>query len=143
MEWLEVMVEQFIDVWGRLKKGWEQQLEERLAPELTVSQLEVLDVLHSVGEPIKPSQLGVRLDISPAATTTLLDRMERGNLIERRRDEVDKRFVWVYVTAHGDEQRERGRALRNDCYNGALDRISKHNQQVLVFLLNKIISHPS
>lgn len=59
-------------------------------------------------------------------------------MIRRDRDENDRRNVWVSITDKGQTEVQRGIAVRNAYLSGVLDRISTHNQQLLVFLLGKI-----
>jgi len=89
-------------------------------------------------EPMKPSDLLQFLETTPAAITTLLDRMERNELIARSRDDNDRRIVWVTVTDKGRAEADRGRNVRSELIGSSLDRISAHNQQLLVYLLGKV-----
>ncbi len=45
------------------------------------------------------SALGRRLQLTSGATTALVDRLERHGLVERRRDQADRRLVRVHLTA--------------------------------------------
>ena len=47
-------------------------------------------------------QLARRLDLAPNAITPILDRLEGAGLIERRRDEGDRRRVHVTATGEGE-----------------------------------------
>jgi MarR family transcriptional regulator, temperature-dependent positive regulator of motility len=130
---------QFAKVWSKLSKDLKLQLESRLAPNLTESQLNVLEyVLVEKQEPLKPSDLLGFLETTPAAITTLLDRMEKNELIIRERDEKDRRIVWIRVTAKGQEECRSGMAIRQQLIESYLSRISAHNQQLLVYLLGKV-----
>ncbi|QYR24076.1 MarR family transcriptional regulator [Paenibacillus sp. sptzw28] len=128
---------EFARLWMKLTKDWKMHLEDALAPGLTEGQLVVLELLIQL-QPMKPSDLLAFLTTTPAAITTLLDRMERGGLVERNRDENDRRIVWVTVTEKGEAEAKRGIALRDAYIGEALDRISSHNQQLLVYLLGKV-----
>lgn len=127
----------FVKSWAKLTKDWNTQMEEELAPQLTVGQLEVLELLQA-HEPMKPSDLLPHLETTPAAITTLLDRMERNGLVERNRDEGDRRIVWVTMTALGRSEVERGVNVRNAIVGRSLDRVSSHNRQLLVYLFGKV-----
>jgi DNA-binding MarR family transcriptional regulator len=127
----------FVKSWTKLTKEWNAQMEAELAPLLTVGQLEVLELLK-VYEPMKPSELLPHLETTPAAITTLLDRMERGGLVERNRDEGDRRIVWVTMTDLGRTEVERGLAVRSAIVNQSLDLVSSHNRQLLVYLISKV-----
>lgn len=129
--------EDFARLWMKLTKEWKSHLEEALAPSLTEGQLNVLELLQRY-QPMKPSDLLQYLETTPAAITTLLDRMERGELIVRKRDESDRRIVWVTMTDKGVEEANRGIEIRSTYIQSSLDRISTHNQQLLVYLLGKV-----
>lgn len=128
---------EFARLWMKMTKEWKSHLEEALAPNLTEGQLSVLELLKQ-HQPMKPSDLLGYLETTPAAITTLLDRMERGGLVVRNRDESDRRIVWVTMTEKGVVETERGVAIRDAYITEALDRISSHNQQLLVYLLGKV-----
>lgn len=130
--------EDFSRVWTKLSREWKINLEQSLAP-LTEGQLNVLELLLE-SEPMKPSDLIQHLSTTPAAITTILDRMERNELIVRTRDENDRRIVWISVSDKGRAEAERGRSIRNRLIGESLDRISAHNQQLLVYLLGKVAS---
>jgi len=112
-------------------------METQLAPTLTEGQLNVLEVLLAQDQ-MKPSDLLEHLNTTPAAVTTLLDRMEKNELIVRQRDEKDRRIVWIIPTEKGKAECARGVELRNEFIHSQLDRISSHNQQLLVYLLGKV-----
>ncbi len=99
--------------------------------------MNVLELLLD-SEQMKPSDLIQYLSTTPAAITTILDRMERNELIARTRDEHDRRIVWISVTGKGKTEAARGRTIRNQIIEQSLDRISSHNQQLLVYLLGKV-----
>ncbi|QJC51954.1 MarR family transcriptional regulator [Paenibacillus albicereus] len=132
-----MITEDFARLWIKISKEWKHHLEEQLLPQLTEGQLNVLELLQR-HQPMKPSELLQHLQTTPAAITTLLDRMEKGGLIERSRDSSDRRIVWVKMTSHGENEVKRGVEIREEFLKGALDRISSHNQQLLVYLLGKV-----
>ncbi|MFC5699969.1 MarR family winged helix-turn-helix transcriptional regulator [Cohnella faecalis] len=127
----------FVKSWMKLTKDWNALLEAELAPQLTAGQLEVLELLLA-HEPMKPSDLLPYLETTPAAITTLLDRMERAGLVVRNRNEGDRRIVWVTMTELGRSEVERGVKVRTDVANRSLDRLSSHNRQLLVYLISKV-----
>ncbi|MFB9330519.1 MarR family winged helix-turn-helix transcriptional regulator [Paenibacillus aurantiacus] len=128
---------EFARLWMKISKDWKSHLEDGLSPALTEGQLNVLELLLQ-HQPMKPSDLLAYLTTTPAAITTLLDRMERGGLVARSRDDGDRRIVWVTVTEKGEAEARRGLALRDAYITEALDKISSHNQQLLVYLLGKV-----
>lgn len=132
----DMISDEFTRLWARLSREWKNNLEQSLAP-LTEGQLTVLELLLQ-HQPMKPSDLLQYLSTTPAAITTLLDRMERNELVVRTRDDNDRRIVWVNLSDKGLEETERGTAIRKEIIELSLDRISAHNQQLLVYLLGKV-----
>ncbi|QOS79816.1 MarR family transcriptional regulator [Paenibacillus sp. JNUCC31] len=127
----------FAKCWSRLTKDYKLHMDHELAPSLTEAQLAVLEVLED-HEKMKPSDLIPFLATTPAAVTMLLDRMEKNGLIRRDRDDQDRRIVWVSLSDKGRMETERGITIRNEFMNSVLSNISMHNQQLLIYLLNKM-----
>lgn len=130
--------EDFSKLWSKLSRDWKLTLEQGLSP-LTEGQLNILELLLDNNE-TKPSDLLQFLSTTPAAITTILDRMERNELITRVRDEHDRRIVWIKVTEKGYSEAERGATVKRHIIEQSLDNISVHNQQLLVYLLGKVAS---
>lgn len=128
---------EFSKLWSKLSKDYKNVMDAALAPSLTESQLIVLERIAE-HERVKPSDLLQYLETTPAAVTTLLDRMEKNALIVRERDLQDRRIVWVTLTAFGQQEMSRGITIRESYWNETLNRISTHNQQLLLLLLTKL-----
>ncbi|WP_379129417.1 MarR family winged helix-turn-helix transcriptional regulator [Paenibacillus sp. sgz500958] len=128
----------FSKIWHKIMKDYKLYMETKLAPTLTDAQLTVLELLqeHDV---MKPSDLAPHLATSPAAVTMLLDRMEKHGLIGRERDGGDRRIVWISITENGKKETERGLKIRSDFFAGIMDPISSHNQQLLLYLMGKMV----
>ena len=100
-----VSSQEFAKLWFKLSKDMKLFMEGQLAPSLTEGQLHVLEYLQAhEAVRMKPSDLVDYLSTTPAAITTLLDRMERAELIFRERDNKDRRIVWVVVTDRGKQE---------------------------------------
>ncbi|MFK4223061.1 MarR family winged helix-turn-helix transcriptional regulator [Streptomyces sp. NPDC019890] len=59
--------------------------------------LRCLDLVLGRG-PLSAGELSTALKLSPAATTTVIDRLERAGLVARTRDETNRRRVLVTAT---------------------------------------------
>ncbi len=129
----------FAKVWYKVTRDMKVHMDAQLAPTLTESQLNVLEFIMS-HEQVKPSDLTDFLATTPAAITTLMDRMEKAGLITRERDTHDRRIVWLKLTTKGESEGQRGLKVRQDFLEHYLGRISTHNQQLLVYLLGKVSS---
>jgi DNA-binding MarR family transcriptional regulator len=67
---------------------------------LSLVHLQVLTVLETEGS-VPMGALADSLDVSQASTTGIVDRMEQRGLIERRRDDEDRRVIRVALTEAG------------------------------------------
>jgi len=67
---------------------------------LSLVHLQVLTVLETEG-PVPMGALADSLDVSQASATGIVDRMEQRGLIERRRDDEDRRVIRVALTEAG------------------------------------------
>jgi DNA-binding MarR family transcriptional regulator len=125
----------------KFSKDYKCKLESELAPSLTEGQLNVLEIIDTqinMQHEMKPSDLIHYLDTTAAAVTTLLDRMEKNSLIKRKRDQHDRRVVWIHITEHGKAEILRGRSIRENLLTSYLNRLSWHNQQFFIYLCGKV-----
>lgn len=68
---------------------------------LSVTQFGVLEALYHLG-PLCQRDLGRKLLKSGGNMTLVVDNLERAGLVERRRDQRDRRYLAVYLTAAGE-----------------------------------------
>lgn len=134
--------EQFSRLMFKLSREYKLHMEKELAPHLTEGQLVVLEYLRDK-ERVKPTDLLPYLETSAAAVTKLLDRMVKNGLVERVRDEEDRRIVWISLTPKGKREMLRGLSIREQFFAGRMSSISNHNQQVLLYLFGKLASPSS
>lgn len=72
-----------------------------LARRTGLSNLEMDALEHVVAVPSSPGELARLLEVSTAASTGVVDRLEQRGHVERRRHPSDRRRVEVLVTASG------------------------------------------
>ncbi len=129
--------EELAKLWYKYTQEYRLYMEQHLA--LTEGQFIVLDyLLDRPMDAVKPSDLLPHLSTTPAAVTTLLDRMEKNGLIVRKRDDRDRRVVWIMPTDKGKSEGDQGRLVRRQFFEQTLDRLSRHNQQLFIYLFGKV-----
>lgn len=69
---------------------------------LTVSQFGVLEALLHLG-PLSQSELGEKILRSNANLTTVVDSLEKKDLVQRERAEDDRRKIHVHLTDQGED----------------------------------------
>ena len=95
MHSVSLQLRQFILAWERFR----QTVLERAG--LSVSDGQALGFLFLEGS-LTPSELGSRLRLTSGSVTAMIDRLDRGGLIERRQNPDDKRSVLVALTTRGE-----------------------------------------
>jgi len=77
-----------------------------------LSPVQYLCLRHVSAQPRLVSDVARFLGISNAGTTGLVDRLLEQELVDRRRDEADRRLVWVSIAPKGLAAMEQMRAAR-------------------------------
>jgi DNA-binding MarR family transcriptional regulator len=90
--------------------------------QLTSPQIQLLQFLDNDG-PLMMSEIATKLGITLGGVTALANRMDRAQLIERRRSEEDRRVVRLVIT-------DEGKAL--------LDKLSKARSKTLQKYFSKL-----
>jgi DNA-binding MarR family transcriptional regulator len=87
--------------------------------------LQVLFTLDSEG-PLPMSRLADAMDVSQASATGIVDRMEQRGLVERLRDDADRRVVRVALAAGGRQTLGVMASERRDHLAQIIDQLTDH-----------------
>jgi DNA-binding MarR family transcriptional regulator len=90
---------------------------------LSLVQLMVITILEAQG-PVPMTRLAEALDVSDASATGIVDRMKRRGLVERRRDDADRRLVIVALTDEGEAIFREHRLRRRERVARVVDELS-------------------
>ena len=102
--------------------------------DLTLGQMRVLRKLRV--EPRSLGDLAADLGLPPASVTRLVDRLEERELVERRRDDPDRRRVVAALTAKGEMVVSPMPLLAGTPVATALDRLSAADRRRIAEALN-------
>jgi DNA-binding MarR family transcriptional regulator len=97
--WLAGLSAPMLSMRGFLTAHDELQRRQSRRMGLNATDMHALRLLDVDG-PLGPTELARRLDLRTASVTVLLDRLEAAGLLERIRDEEDRRRVTVRVLPH-------------------------------------------
>ena len=104
---------------------------------LTTPQLVVLLSLQD-GDDVSVGALADRISLSQATVTAILDRLERRELVYRRRNEDDRRKVHVYLTEAGRERLRDAPAALQDAFVQAFTALEKWEQNLITSALQRV-----
>jgi MarR family 2-MHQ and catechol resistance regulon transcriptional repressor len=107
------------------------------AADLAPTQLGVLDALFHLG-PMCQRDLGRKILRSPGNITTVIDNLERRNLVRRRRAEVDRRYIAIHLTPTGRSLIERFLPTHVRGITEAMGVLSREEQKELADLCRKL-----
>lgn len=83
-----------------------------------------------------------QLHVVPGRMTDILKSLEQKGLIERQRDEEDRRRVYVCVTAQGKKQAKKMRGYIKKEYQGMFRLLGQEDTKELIRLLKIVLAYP-
>ena len=135
-------MERFDDSLGflmtRTARSMKRALDMRLAEHsVTSTQYAVLYVLWEE-DGLSLTDLGKRLYFDGPTITGIVDRMERDNLVERRRNDVDRRVIKIYLTKRGKNLKDTLLPLGPEVNKVATVDFTREEKSQLKWLLLKV-----
>ncbi len=106
----------YLEIFKVLKKRMKEDFE---SCGIKMSDGMVMSLLMKNGR-MKVSELGKRTGIAKSTLSDMLDRLEKAKIIERERDDNDKRSVYVNLTGEMNEK-----------HNEAIEKINKNMGEML------------
>ena len=103
----------------------------------------MLGVLHhlSASGPLTLGELATHLNLSKATATELVTRVEERGLVDRMRDERDRRRVYVWLTEHGRQRADsQARVLADDELLAAVGRMTLNDRRSLINGLRALLA---
>ncbi|WP_409229328.1 MarR family winged helix-turn-helix transcriptional regulator [Gudongella sp. SC589] len=97
---------------------------------ITVPQFTALQILINNGD-MTISELSQKMDLACSTITDLIDRMEKTNLVRRRKDEQDKRVVRVEVLQEGHDILSKVLEKRIEFLSDKLKGVAEDDKQAL------------
>jgi MarR family 2-MHQ and catechol resistance regulon transcriptional repressor len=116
-----------------------EELERELlgSAKLCASDLEILERLSRKGDsPV--NTLAPRVGLTSGSMTTAVQRLLRRGLVATRRDDKDKRVVWVSATEEGQKLATRANAARIKALQNLFGDWSSREQDLLFSLLKRV-----
>jgi len=104
---------------------------------LTVPQLIVLRAIAQRGAPTT-GELARTVSLSNATLTSILDRMERHELVKRNRSDVDRRRVHVAITPKGRALLDRSPSLLHDRFLEQFGKLKEWEQTLILSSLQRV-----
>ncbi len=104
---------------------------------LTLPQLMVLQTLR-MHTPLTTGELAKKMGLAQATVTSILDRLERKQMINRERGREDKRKVWIYLTNDAIELMKGAPTTQQDMFVRRFDDMQSWEQSMVLASLERV-----
>jgi DNA-binding MarR family transcriptional regulator len=104
---------------------------------LTAPQLVVIHALRKEGQ-MSPSAIARAVSLSQATITSILDRLEKADLVRRERSQTDKRVVLTCLTDRGLEAAEEAPELLQAGFLREFRKLQEWEKSMLISSLQRI-----
>jgi DNA-binding MarR family transcriptional regulator len=105
--------------------------------DLTASQLLVLQQVAQSGGAL-PSVIARLIGLKQATVTVLVNKLEKGGLVTRRRDTEDRRRVWVELTEAGQAALRASPDLLQDRFERSFNALEDWEQTMIISALERV-----
>lgn len=89
--------------------------------------------------PMSQQELAGLAGLDPSTVVSIIDEMEKLQLVERRRNPEDRRAYLLYLTPHGEEQFAQGEQLLSRFEDRLLAALDAEERRTLVRLLSRML----
>ncbi|WP_019535326.1 MarR family winged helix-turn-helix transcriptional regulator [Paenibacillus ginsengihumi] len=98
----------------------------------------LMQVMH---EPKTIGEISRSIHLSYSTVSGIIDRLEREELLERVRDETDRRIIWIQKTKKFDENKEKLSLLKESFFEHLFDDLSEQELKEIVRALRTLVCH--
>ncbi|MEZ8743769.1 MarR family transcriptional regulator [Vibrio sp. 10N.261.49.A5] len=120
-------------------KIWRTQVNEDPICQLSFNEYDYLKVIQSSPEPIRLTDLAIEMQVTKPSATTMVQRLERKGLVERKASLEDARSKLVVLTSKAELGLEEESKIYQVMAQILESRLSEQESQQLNLLLNKAL----
>ncbi|MEZ8043796.1 MarR family winged helix-turn-helix transcriptional regulator [Vibrio sp. 10N.237.312.C02] len=120
-------------------KIWRTQVNEDPICQLSFNEYDYLKVIQASPEPIRLTDLAIEMQVTKPSATTMVQRLERKGLVERKVSLEDARSKLVVLTSKAEVGLEEESKIYQVMAQILESRLSEQESQQLNLLLNKAL----
>ncbi|MEC7306195.1 MULTISPECIES: MarR family winged helix-turn-helix transcriptional regulator [Vibrio] len=120
-------------------KIWRTQVNEEPICQLSFNEYDYLKVIQASPEPIRLTDLAIEMQVTKPSATTMVQRLERKGLVERKASLEDARSKLVVLTNKAEVGLEEESKIYQVMAQVLESRLSEQESQQLNLLLNKAL----
>ncbi|MFA0142756.1 MarR family transcriptional regulator [Vibrio kanaloae] len=120
-------------------KIWRTQVNEDPICQLSFNEYDYLKLIQASPEPIRLTDLAIEMQVTKPSATTMVQRLERKGLVERKASLEDARSKLVVLTSKAEVGLEEESKIYQVMAQILESRLSEQESQQLNLLLNKAL----
>ncbi|RWR13656.1 MarR family transcriptional regulator [Siminovitchia fortis] len=136
----QFIFERFMSIMLHGRKGMSTLVPEQLLQELSLEQFTLIRMVYRNG-PIRASELADLLFVHRSAITVRVDKLVKKGLLERERDEGDRRNVYLRVSEKGMEFYRTLESKINEFVEAIIRDIPKEEMENFLNVFEKIATY--
>lgn len=104
---------------------------------LTLPQLMTMQALRQIA-PVTTGELAKEVSLTQATVTSILDRLEKKELVTRERGVDDKRKVWISLSPNGLDLMKGAPTTQQDMFTRRFDDMQDWEQSMIISALERV-----
>ncbi|ROO68495.1 MarR family transcriptional regulator [Vibrio crassostreae] len=138
-DWVSMLNQNLEKIERFASKIWRTQVNEDPICQLSFNEYDYLKVIQSSPEPIRLTDLAIEMQVTKPSATTMVQRLERKGLVERKASLEDARSKLVVLTNKAELGLEEESKIYQVMAQILESRLSEQESQQLNLLLNKAL----
>ncbi|CAK1730739.1 putative transcriptional regulator, MarR family [Vibrio crassostreae] len=138
-DWVNMLNQNLEKIERFASKIWRTQVNEDPICQLSFNEYDYLKVIQSSPEPIRLTDLAIEMQVTKPSATTMVQRLERKGLVERKASLEDARSKLVVLTSKAEVGLEEESKIYQVMAQILESRLSEQESQQLNLLLNKAL----
>lgn len=136
----QLIFDRFMSIMLHGRKGMSTLVSEQLLQELSLEQFTLIRLVYRHG-PIRASELADMLFVHRSAITVRVDKLVKKGLLERERDEEDRRNVYLRISEKGIKFYETLEGKINEFVEAIIQDIPKDEMENFLNVFEKIATY--
>lgn len=95
----------------------------------------------SEGKPFMTSQISEKMDVTPAASSQMIDQLVKLGWVKRETDENDRRVIWIDFTQEGKEELRLAFQEASKFIEGMIDYLGEEDAQHVGRIMDKVLEY--
>lgn len=126
-----------VNLFGRINKIEERSLAEGFGSAISITEIHIIEKIGDM-EPVRMSEVAKSLGITLATLTVACDKLQVKDLVNRTRDQSDRRVVNITLTDKGKAAYQYHKAFHTRMIDSIMETLSTEQAAILGHSLDKL-----